>query len=338
MDEERSALVESHIRLVHHIAKRYKDSGIRRDDIVSSGYFALIKAANTFDPMKGTKFSTYAGICINNEILVLLRRKRNKPLSLDNYVFQDKKGNTMTYADIYDDGERIEDAIIQRSEIEERKLIIGLYLINKSPRYAQIIKLRLQGKTHQTIAEEIGISKSYISRILSKIEKELTSLKSKIDKTDGEYLFKKYSCTDIARAKKALQQEEKIEWIIQIERSSIDLKNKSVHAYSPSVSFLQKGLCFNSDLVKLIDPDSDRLNIILTKISDTEGVLVFNFSDSDSLYFLQKGKTSGAHIESSGLTDWLFLHGVMPRRYTTCYYDETEQILYVKVECAQIEK
>jgi RNA polymerase sporulation-specific sigma factor len=334
LTEEQIALVENNINFVHHIAKRFKESNAQKDDIISAGYFGLVKAARTFKVEKGTKFTTYAGICINNSILDLLddnRKKQRKYASLDDPIINDAKGNHMTIADLYDDGERIEDEVFQRSEIEERKLIVGLYLINKSPRFAQIIKLRLQDKTHDAIAREIGISKSYISRILTKIEKELMTLKNRIDKTNGEYI-KKYSPSDIAKAKAVLR-DNAPEWMIQIEQNSLDPKNKSVHAFLPSVNFLQKRLSFNSDLMEMLDPDSRQMDIMFTKMSDINGVLVFRFRHSGASYFLQMEPNAGACIESVQLTDWLLENGIIPKRYTTCYYDDAERTLYIKVEC-----
>jgi RNA polymerase sigma factor (sigma-70 family) len=338
MTEEQKNLIESNIRFVHHIIQNYKKTGIAYDELTSAGYFAITKAAKTFNPNSGHKFITYAGICIHNEISTLLKRhnKRRKIMSLDTPIISDGNGNESTIADLYDTGDRVEEDVLQRSEIEERKFIIGLYLINKSPRYANIIRLRLQNKTHDRIAKEIGISKSYISRILTKIEKELTALKNKIDRTNGEYI-KRYSSSEIERAKRVLSVPEC--WVIQIERSCFDIpatKNKSVHEFSPSVNFLKKGLCFNSDMINLIDPDSEKLDIMFTRTGDKEGVLVFKFL-SDASYFLKKHKSSRAYIESAHLTEWIFQQGIQPRKYSTCFYDEAEKILYVKVDCALIE-
>lgn len=339
LSEEQRDLVVENMRLVHHIVKRYS-TPVPTDEIVSAGYYGLVKASKTFNPDRGSKFSTYAGICITNSILDLLSEYKNKRrralTSIDDPIVYDDKLGNLKVSDLYDDGERIEDDYIRKADTEELRFFIGLYLLDKSPRYTQIIRLRLQGKTHEVIAKELGISKSYISRILTRIERELTALKNKIDKTNGSYI-KRYSVYEIERARYVLQDS----WTIQIERSSFDpqppLKNKSVHPSRPSVNFLQKGLCFNSDLVNLIDPDSEKLDIMFTKSSDTNGVIIFKFRKGDAPYFLQLKQSSSccAYIESSSLTTWLKTHHIIPGRYSTCYYDDAESVLYVKVECAQ---
>lgn len=331
LTEEQKALIEHNVRLVPHIVKKqYADSNARKDDIISAGYFGLVKAARTFNVDRGTKFTTYAGVCINNAILDLLednRKKQRHYMSLDYPIIHDSKGNHSTVAELYDDGERTEDEIFQKFEIEERRLIIGLYLINKSTRYAHIIKLRLQNKTHEVIAKEIGISKSYISRILTRIEKDLSALKSRIDKTNGEYI-KKYSPSDIVKANAIMK--DNSEWITQIDKSAMDDQKPL-----PSMSFLQKKLTFNSDLIKMIDPDSRQLDIMFTKVNDVDGVLVFKFRHSGAAYFLQMLPNAGAFIDSTKLISWLSDRGIIPKRYTICYYDDIERTLYVKVECSK---
>jgi RNA polymerase sporulation-specific sigma factor len=342
LTSDQTTLVSENIRFVHHIVKRYVKTGSRRDDMISAGYFGLIKASMTYKADKGIKFTTYAGVCINNCVKDLLaqdKKKRERLASLDReFVIRDNHSTVdykrVTMLDTHDSGERIEDEFIQRSDIEERRLIVGLYLLNKSPRYAHIIKLRLQNKTHEAIAKEIGIGKSYISRILTRIERELIALKGKIDKTDGAYI-KRYSDSDMKRAKTALTI---CNWIIQIIESP-DHKNISDQQFSTSVNFLHKELSSDSDLAHLIDLDSKKLDIMFTQINDNSGVIVFKFRDSDTTYFLRKqAQSSGAYIESSLLTSWLFEYNIIPRKYNTCYYDEIERTLYVKVECATTEK
>lgn len=332
LTDEQKRIIEDNAALVGHIVKKFSDVRVTKSEFMSAGYFGLLKAARTFNPELGTKFSTYAGKCITNSILDLLgyaKRNYGRHHSLDDAMIENSKGVISTYADMYDDGIRIEEEVLQKVELEERKLIIGLYLLNKSPRYAHIVRLRLQeGKTHEVIAQEIGISKSYISRILTKIEKELYALKRKIDITEGDY-FKRYSAQDMLKAKHILDEPPK--WIIQIDSSS-NIKD-SVIFFNPIVNFLHNSVSINKDLINLINPDSDQVEIMLTRTSDIDGIMVIKFRSSDTSYFFH-AENSSACIESVKLTEWLLSNEVVFKKYNTCYYDDQERTLYVKVECA----
>jgi DNA-binding MarR family transcriptional regulator len=174
--------------------------------------------------------------------------------------------------------------------------------------------------THEMIAQEIGISKSYISRILTRIEKELTAFKRKIDATDGQY-YRRYTASDLEKARRVL--DDPPEWSIHIERDETRKQD------ALSVNFQQKGIYFCSDIDDIIeDSDSNRVEIALTRNSASEGVVVFRFLQK-APYVIRDAK-----IENEKLIYWLSLQGLVPKRYTTCFYDDAELTLYVKVECA----
>ena len=178
-DEAKSILIEHNLRLVVYIAKKFDNTGVGVEDLISIGTIGLIKSINTFNPEKNIKLATYASRCIENEILMYLRRNNKTKLevSIDEPLNVDWDGNELLLSDILGTDE---DVIYKDIENEvERKLL--LKAIEKlSDREKTIIQLRFglgkgSGKemTQKEVAEMLGISQSYISRLEKKIMKRL---------------------------------------------------------------------------------------------------------------------------------------------------------------------
>ena len=169
--EARKILIERNLRLVAHIAKKYYYSGCDNDDLISIGTIGLIKAIDSFHPESGTRFATYAGKCLQNEILMFFRaqKKRTMECSLGDAVETDKDGNPLTYMDIIYTEDDIAEQIDLKIKIE--KMMKGISSI-LTPTEKQIIVLRygLCGTkpiTQREVAESLGISRSYVSRLES---------------------------------------------------------------------------------------------------------------------------------------------------------------------------
>jgi RNA polymerase sporulation-specific sigma factor len=173
----RNRLVNHNMRLVAHIIKKYYSNYSDQEDIISIGTIGLIKAINTFDYTKGTRLATYASRCIENEILMHFRtRKRNaQEISMDEPIDTDSEGNPLTFSDIIFSTESVFDDV--ELKIQSEKLY--KYIDNlKDQRKKQILIMRygLYGTTAFTqreIAEKLGISRSYVSRIETKALEEL---------------------------------------------------------------------------------------------------------------------------------------------------------------------
>ena len=176
--DAKNKLIEHNLRLVVHIAKKYS-SGIRdNEDLISLGTIGLIKGINSFNPSKGTRLATYAARCIENEILMLMRanKKSQGEVSLNDPIGTDKEGNQILLMDII--GADEEDVI---REIDTSEKIKKLYYNIENlldNREKEIIKLRygiIDGnpRTQSEIAEEMGISRSYVSRIEKKAIQKL---------------------------------------------------------------------------------------------------------------------------------------------------------------------
>ena len=177
--EGKSVLIEHNLRLVVYIAKKFDNTGVGVEDLISIGTIGLIKSINTFNPQKNIKLATYASRCIENEILMYLRRNNKTKLevSIDEPLNVDWDGNELLLSDILGTDE---DVIYRDIETEvERKLL--LKAVDKlSDREKTIINLRFglsdpSGKelTQKEVAEMLGISQSYISRLEKKIMKRL---------------------------------------------------------------------------------------------------------------------------------------------------------------------
>ena len=175
----RSVLIEHNLRLVVYIAKKFDNTGVGVEDLISIGTIGLIKSVNTYNPDKNIKLATYASRCIENEILMYLRRNNKTKLevSIDEPLNVDWDGNELLLSDILGTEE---DVIYKDLESEvERKLLIRA--INKlSDRERLIINLRFglnsrdgEEMTQKEVASLLGISQSYISRLEKKIMKRL---------------------------------------------------------------------------------------------------------------------------------------------------------------------
>lgn len=180
----KSMLIEHNLRLVVYIAKKFENTNVDIEDLISVGTIGLIKAVNSFDNAKQIKLATYASRCIENEILMHLRKvvKTRKELSLDEPLNVDWEGNVLLLSDVLGTES---DVIYKDIESDvEREILIASF--NKlPPRERQIIKLRFgilgsPKKTQKEIADMFGISQSYISRlekkVMSKLKKEMSKL------------------------------------------------------------------------------------------------------------------------------------------------------------------
>lgn len=178
-DEAKKCLIEHNLRLVVYIAKKFDNTGVGVEDLISIGTIGLIKAINTFNKDKNIKLATYASRCIENEILMYLRRnsKTKLEVSIDEPLNVDWDGNELLLSDILGTEE---DTIYKDLENEvERKLLIRA--INRlSSREKAIVKMRFglgmpdgEERTQKEVADILGISQSYISRLEKKIMQRL---------------------------------------------------------------------------------------------------------------------------------------------------------------------
>lgn len=171
-DTLRAYLVEHNLRLVVYIAKKFENTGVGIEDLISIGTIGLVKAINTFKPDKNIKLATYASRCIENEILMYLRKaSAQKELSFDEPLNTDWDGNELLLSDILASDD---DSIYKPLEYEEDKKIIKDAIEKLDERERVIIELRfglLDGKerTQKDTAELLGISQSYISRLEKRI-------------------------------------------------------------------------------------------------------------------------------------------------------------------------
>jgi len=181
--EARNILIEHNLRLVAHVAKKYSTTNIDQDDLISIGTIGLIKGINSFDLNKNFKLATYVARCIENEILMYLRatKKLNAEVPLNEPIGKDKDDNVITLQEILENDDRnIEDEVDLKFKI--KRLYEKIKKILKG-REKTIIELRfgLNGdkpKTQHEIANMMGISRSYVSRIESKaIGKLATEMK-----------------------------------------------------------------------------------------------------------------------------------------------------------------
>lgn len=179
----KAVLIERNLRLVVYIAKKFENAGINVEDLISIGTIGLIKAVNTFNPQKNIKLATYASRCIENEILMYLRRNsKNKiEISFDEPLNIDWDGNELLLSDILGTEE---DVVYNNLEEEVNKELLKYALKKLSSREKKIMELRfgLAGEkemTQKEVADLLGISQSYISRLEKKI---INRLKKEIKK------------------------------------------------------------------------------------------------------------------------------------------------------------
>ena len=176
----RDKLIEHNLRLVVFLSKKYENTKIDLEDLVSIGTIGLIKGINTYKGDKNIKLATYASRCIDNEILMFLRKnkKRKADISLDESLSFDKEGNELTLEDILGTES---DIVTKNLEEEDTKKLMLEEIDKLKPRDKQIMIMRygLDGKeelTQKEVANILGISQSYISRIEKKVIKEISSL------------------------------------------------------------------------------------------------------------------------------------------------------------------
>ncbi|MDN5363545.1 MAG: polymerase sporulation-specific sigma factor [Eubacteriales bacterium] len=173
----RNVLIERNLRLVVYIARKFENSGVNIEDLVSIGTIGLIKAVNTFDPRKKIKLATYASRCIENEILMYLRRNSRvrAEISFDEPLNVDWDGNELLLSDVLGTDS---DIIFKCLEEEVDRKLLHAALNRLSGRERKIMELRfglVDGveKTQKEVADILGISQSYISRLEKRILKRL---------------------------------------------------------------------------------------------------------------------------------------------------------------------
>lgn len=169
----RQTLVERNLRLVVYIAKKFENTGVGLEDLISIGTIGLMKAINTFNTDKNIKLATYASRCIENEILMFLRRsnKIKGEISIDEPLNQDGDGNELLLSDILGTDS---DVTSRRIEEEVDKTLLKASIKKLSNRERNIMELRFgfisgKEKTQKEVADMLGISQSYISRLEKKI-------------------------------------------------------------------------------------------------------------------------------------------------------------------------
>ena len=170
----KNMLIEHNLRLVVYISKKFENTGVGIEDLISIGTIGLIKAINSFNSDKNIKLATYASRCIENEILMYIRKNSNTraDISIDEPINVDWDGNELLLSDILSaDSDNVNTSI----ELREEKRIILKAVSSLSEREAEIIRLRFgltsdgEEKTQKEIADKLGISQSYISRIEKKV-------------------------------------------------------------------------------------------------------------------------------------------------------------------------
>jgi RNA polymerase sporulation-specific sigma factor len=182
-EKVRSTLIERNLRLVVYIAKKFENTGVNIEDLISVGTIGLIKAVNTFNPEKKIKLATYASRCIENEILMYLRRNSKIKAEISFYepLNIDWDGNELLLSDILGTEN---DTVYNLIEDEVDKQLLFTALKNLNEREKEIVKLRFglfgtREKTQKEVADMLGISQSYISRLEKKI---INRLKKEISK------------------------------------------------------------------------------------------------------------------------------------------------------------
>jgi len=183
-EDARRTLIEHNLRLVVYIAKKFENTKVGLEDLVSIGTIGLIKAINTFNPEKNIKLATYASRCIENEILMYLRKNHNTKteVSIDEPLNVDWDGNELLFSDVLGTDD---DVTSRRMEENTDKQLLSIAIHKLSPREKKIMQMRFglsntDEKTQKEVADELGISQSYISRlekrIISKLKKEISRM------------------------------------------------------------------------------------------------------------------------------------------------------------------
>ena len=175
----KATLIERNLRLVVYIARKFENTGIYVEDLISIGTIGLIKAINTFNPLKNIKLATYASRCIENEILMYLRKNNKTKLevSIDEPLNVDWDGNELLLSDILGTDEDVISKGIE-SEVEKKLLYKAIEKLNHREKVIVEMRYGLNNKdgeemTQKEVADSLGISQSYISRLEKKIIKRL---------------------------------------------------------------------------------------------------------------------------------------------------------------------
>lgn len=176
-DGVKEQLIVHNLRLVVYLARKFENSGVGTDDLISIGTLGLIKAVNTFSPNKRVKLATYASRCIENEILMVLRKSANRrtQLSLDEPLNVDWEGNELLLSDVLGSDENAVFENIERAD-ECRRLRILIGRLPQREREIMTLRFGLDGHaalTQKQVASRLGISQSYISRLEKKIMERL---------------------------------------------------------------------------------------------------------------------------------------------------------------------
>lgn len=173
----RQKLIEHNLRLVAHIIKKYYSAYSDQEDLISIGTIGLIKAVNSFSPDKGTRLSTYAARCIENEVLMYFRmiKKTAQEVSINEPIDADNEGNPLTISDMIFCEDTIVEDLSQKNDLQKLK---GFVKEIKNPRDKAVIIMRygLDGNdalTQKQVAEKLNISRSYVSRIEKKVLNQL---------------------------------------------------------------------------------------------------------------------------------------------------------------------
>jgi len=183
-DEARDSLIVHNLRLVVYIARKFDNTGTNIEDLISIGTIGLIKAVNTFCPDRNIKLATYASRCIENEILMFLRKTANRKseISIDEPLNVDWDGNELLLSDVLgSDGDEVGRGIEQ----EDERCLLNSFVIGLPVRERQIMEIRFgmngyREYTQKEVADTLGISQSYISRlekrIISRLKREIMRL------------------------------------------------------------------------------------------------------------------------------------------------------------------
>ena len=180
-DSAKATLIERNLRLVVYIARRFENTGVNLEDLISIGTIGLIKAVGTYQPAKSIKLATYASRCIENEILMYLRKiaAQKSELSFDEPLNTDWDGNELLLSDVLGTES---DLVMRPIEADVDRQLLRQALERLEPREKQIITLRFgldgrQERTQKEVADQLGISQSYISRlekrIIARLKKEI---------------------------------------------------------------------------------------------------------------------------------------------------------------------
>ena len=179
----REELIEKNLRLVVHISKKYQNTGVDPDDLVSIGTIGLIKAVNTFKGDKGIRLATYAARCIENEILMVLRssKKTINDVSIEEPIGVDKEGNEISLIDIISADDDVEETVSLKVQVDNLYRLIETEL---TPREKTVIEMRYglfntKPLAQREVAKVLNISRSYVSRIE---KKAISKLAEKLDK------------------------------------------------------------------------------------------------------------------------------------------------------------